>query len=379
MIPLAVPNLIGNEKKYLEECIDTTFVSSVGEFVERFEKMGAMLSGAKYATAVSSGTEAIHIALLATGVMPGDLVIIPSYTFIATANAVVHCGALPWCIDSEEKTWTIDAHILETELKKKTTIRHGSVIHRETGKRVKAVMPVFTLGAPADMDSINRVADEYGLPVIIDAAAALGAEYKGRESAKCAKAVTFSFNGNKTFTCGGGGLIAGNDKDLISYAKHISTTARSGIGYDFDAVGYNYRMTNLQAAVGCGQLERFDELLEKKRYIRRRYNEEFKNLKNAVPFCESEWGKSADWFSGLVLTNDDVNVEEVCSNLKKNGIEGRTFWKPVHLQKPYKDCIRSEMRVCEAFWDKVVVLPCSTTITKEEIDTVISVVLEIIG
>lgn len=377
MIPLAVPNLTGNEKKYLNECIDTTFVSSVGQFVTRFEEMAAEISGAGYAVATSSGTTALHTALMSVGVEAGDIVLIPSYTFIATANAVAHCGAEPWCIDIDEASWTMSSGMLEKELKDKIELIDGKPYHRFKKKRVTAVMPVFTLGNPANMGAIKRIADNYGLPVIVDAAAAIGATYGQDAPAKWADAIVYSFNGNKTITCGGGGAILSDNESIISRARHLSTTARVGNEYDFDEVGYNYRMTNIQAAVGCAQLERLEEFIAKKRYIREYYEDNLCDVKGISFFPESPWGKGTCWFSGIVIDKDmGISVHEICSRLKDEGIESRSFWKPVHLQQPYKSVDCSSMEITDKTWDSIVTLPCSTGITDEELETTVNAVRE---
>ena len=379
MIPLSVPNLTGNEKKYLDECIDTTFVSSVGQFVTRFEKMVAEISGVDYAVATASGTTALHTALMSVGVGTGDIVLIPSYTFIATANAVAHCGAEPWCIDIDETSWTMSSDVLEKELKNKIEMIDGKPYHRFKKKRIAAVMPVYTLGNPADMENIKRIADSYGLPVIVDAAAAIGTTYGQETPIKWADAIVYSFNGNKTITCGGGGAIAGSSEAVMQRARHLSTTARVGSEYDFDEVGYNYRMTNIQAAVGCAQLERIKEFIAQKRYIREYYERHLCDVNGISFFPESLWGKSTCWFSGIVIDKDmGITVREICSRLKDEGIESRSFWKPVHLQLPYKSVDCSSMEITEEIWDRIVTLPCSTCITKEELETTVNAVKKVL-
>lgn len=379
MIPLSVPNLTGNEKKYLDECIDTTFVSSVGQFVTRFEEMTAEISGADYAVATSSGTTALHTALMSVGVEAGDIVLIPSYTFIATANAVAHCGAEPWCLDIEEESWTMSAAVLEDELEKKTETIDGKLYHKLKKRRVAAVMPVFTLGNPADMSGIKRIADRYGLPVIVDAAAAIGTTYGQEAPAEWADAIVYSFNGNKTITCGGGGAVISNNEVVMRRARHLSTTARVGSEYDFDEVGYNYRMTNIQAAVGCAQLERTEEFIARKRYIREYYRQHLCDVEGISFFPESPWGKSTCWFSGIVIGDDmGIGVREICSRLKDEGIESRTFWKPVHLQQPYQSVDCSSMKITDKIWDSIVTLPCSTGITEEELETTVNAVKKVL-
>lgn len=367
MIFLAEPNLTGNERKYLNECIDTTFVSSVGSFVNRFEEDVTRIAGAAYGTATSSGTTGLHMALKSCGVGRDELVCIPSFTFIATANAVAHCGAQPWLIDISEESWTLSPEVLERELKNKTIVKEGKVYHKENGMRVAAIMPVYTLGMPADMDKIKAIAKKYGLPVIADAAAAIGATYKERPLGQIADATVFSFNGNKTVTCGGGGAIVSMDREIVDLAKHLSTTARCGVAYDHDMIGYNYRMTNIQAAVGCAQLERVQQFVEKKKYIRNYYTSHLGDIEGVSVFPEVEWADSACWFSGLVL-DGKYNVKDICEKLKEKEIEARTFWKPVHMQKPYRDAEKSEMTVTEAIWEHIITLPCSTMITEEQLE-----------
>lgn len=376
MIHLAEPNLTGNERKYLNECIDTTFVSSVGAFVTRFEEDVVKVTEADFGTAVSSGTAGLHMALKAVGVEKDELVCIPSFTFIATANAVMHCGAQPWLIDIAKDSWTMDPDVLARELQEKAEVRDGKVYHKSSGKRIAAIMPVYTLGMPADMDKINRIAAEYHLPVVADAAAAIGARYKENNIGKIADVTVFSFNGNKTITCGGGGALVSGNQQIIEKAHHLATTARCGIEYEHDMVGYNYRMTNIQAAVGCAQLERVDEFVEKKKYIREYYSKHLSGIKDISFFPEVEWAESACWFSGLVLS-DKYEVKKVCELLKEKGIEARTFWKPVHQQKPYVNEERSEMKVADNLWKHVLTLPSSTGITEEELEQVVKAIKEI--
>lgn len=372
MIPLAVPNLSGNEREYLNQCIDTTFVSSVGEFVTRLEKDTCKRTGAKYGVAVSSGTTGLHLALMAAGVKANELVIIPSFTFIATANAVAHCGAIPWCMDIDQESWTLDPAILQEQLEQETSVIDGQVIHSSTGKRVAAIMPVYTLGNVPDMRKIRGIAEHYNLPVIADAAAAIGCTYHGETIGELADFTVFSFNGNKTITCGGGGMVVGCDKESMDFVRHISTTARVSAEYDHDVVGYNYRMTNLCAAVGCAQLEQLDSFLLCKRSTRQFYKQELSDIKEISFFPETSWCHSSCWFSGVVLNkNTEITVKEVCAYLKEHDIEARSFWKPIHNQAPYKNAPRSDMDVTNDIWSRIITLPCSTNISEDERETVV--------
>lgn len=373
MIHLAIPDLSGNEAKYLQECIETTFVSSVGPFVTRLEEMMKDAVGAKYAVASSSGTTGLHLALTTIGVRPDDLVILPSFTFIASANAISHCGASPWLVDVAQESWTIDPELLKQALAENTRKTESGLIHIPTGKRVAAIMPVYTLGMPGHMEPIRKIADLYGLPVVADAAAAVGAKYEGADIGGLADISVFSFNGNKTITAGGGGMLVGNSQELLDRAKHLSTTARRGPDYDHDMVGFNYRMTNIQAAVGCAQMERLDGFVAAKRRIDMTYRLQLENIQGISFFPTPAWANSACWFTGISIESNELpSVPDICKQLQEKGIGARTFWKPVHLQKPYAACPKTEMPVSEQIWDKILTLPCSTHLSAREQETVIA-------
>ncbi len=382
MIPLAMPNLTGNEKKYLDNCIDTTYVSSVGEYVTRFESLVAEATGSVDVVATSSGTTGIHAALTAVGVGYGDLVIIPTFTFIATANAVRHCGADPWLMDISKEDWCLNPELVKYEIKERCEKRDGELYEKSTGKRVAAIMPVYTLGNIPDMGAFREIADECRLPLIVDAACAIGATYKGESFGKLADLSVLSFNGNKTVTCGGGGAVVGCNKELLQHVRHLTTTARVYPDYDFDEVGFNYRMTNIQAAVGVAQMERLGEFVRIKRKVRSYYEEKLKDMarEGKLSFFRTTDGASC-WFSGIVLpegkTIDDVKA--FCQTMKKADIEVRPFWKPVHLQKPYLDCPRSEVEVSEHLWQRIITLPCSTNLAEYELEQVISMVKSILS
>ena len=381
MIPLAVPDLTGNEKKYLDNCIDTTFVSSVGEYVTQFEKMVAGATGSRRAVATSAGTTGLHAALNAVGVKHGELVIIPTFTFIASANAVRHCGADPWLMDVEADTWCLSPDVVEAEIKECCEKRDDGLYHKKCCKRVAALMPVFTLGNIPDMSAFRGIANEYGLPLIVDAACAIGATYHDQAFGLLADLSVLSFNGNKTITCGGGGAVVGNNEEQINLVRHLTTTARVWPDYDFDMVGFNYRMTNLQAAVGCAQMEKLAVFVAKKRRVRQYYETELRELtERGITFFPATDGSSC-WFSGIVLPEDKTleTAKTICAFLKEEGIEARPFWKPVHLQKPYGDCPKSDVSVSEGLWQRIVTLPCSTNITEEELAKVVMAVKKIVS
>ncbi|MEL0113948.1 MAG: DegT/DnrJ/EryC1/StrS family aminotransferase, partial [Rickettsiales bacterium] len=289
-IPLARPGLSGDEARNLQACVDTNYVSSIGPFVTEFETLIAGAAEAGSCVATASGTAGLHLALIGCGVERDDLVILPSYTFIASANAVSHAGAVPWLFDIDAESWTLDARLVADTLAAETERRGPDLVHKASGRKVAAVMPVYTLGVPADMDAIAAIAAEYRLPVIADAAAAHGARYKGRPLGKLgADLSVFSFNGNKTVTAGGGGGIFGDDAALVGRVRHICSTARISDEYDHDAVGYNYRMTNVAAAVGCAQMKRLDDLVAAKQRIRKTYDDALAGLAGLSAFPSPDW------------------------------------------------------------------------------------------
>lgn len=381
MIPLAIPNLTGNETAYVQECLDSTFISSVGPFVQRFERMVAEAAGTTVSVATPSGTTGLHLALTAVGVGWGDLVIIPSFTFIASANAVAHCGAVPWLLDVSAETWTLDPAALQDGLEAETEWRDGVRVHVPTGRRVAAIMPVHVLGHPADMDPIVEISRVFGVPVVADAAAALGADYKDRPiGALGADLSVFSFNGNKTVTTGGGGAVAGDDPELMERVRHLSSTARLGPDYDHDRIGFNYRMTALQAAVGCAQMERLDEFVTRKREIRRTYENALLSLPGLQPFAAPAHGRSAEWFTGVVLepaVHGEISL--VREKLRAMAVDARPFWKPVHLQAPYANAPKRRLDVTQAIWNRILTLPCSTGLTAAEQDRVIAAVRKVLA
>lgn len=378
MIPLAVPNLSGREAEYLQSCVTTNFVSTVGPFVRMFEEMAAGLMGFSYAVATNTGTSALHLAMTVMGVRRDDLVVVPSYTFIATANAVRMCGAEPWLFDIDQVSWGLDAGLLATELARTTEMRDGSLWHRELGRRVALVVPVCAAGQPPRLDEIIEVSSTLGVPLLVDAAGAAGAAYKDRGLGATAHHATLSFNGNKTFTAGGGGVFLTNDETLAKWARHLSTTARAGEDYSHDAEGFNYRQTNVQAAVGCAQLEQAKEFLARKRAVDAAYRSAWE-VTNLTHFPSTGWAKSSCWMTGAVLPRgDSLTVDQMVTELATSGIQARGFWKPMHLQQPYALCPRTTMSVTDELWGRVLTLPSSTSLTQEDQDRVITAVLELV-
>jgi dTDP-4-amino-4,6-dideoxygalactose transaminase len=372
-IPLAIPNLAGNEGRYLAECVATNFVSSVGPFVGRFEQLVSERSRVQHGVAVSSGTCALHLALHAVGVGHGDLVVLPSFTFIASANAISHCGATPLLVDIDA-SWTIDPAALERVLAEEARLDGNKLIHRASGRRIAALLPVHTLGLPSDLAALGKVVARYGLPIVADAAAGLGATLDGKPPAKLAQLTAYSFNGNKTITTGGGGMIVGDDEALMRRVRHISSTARVGTDYHHDAIGFNYRMTNVQAAIGCAQMEQLDGFLAAKKRIRDAYDAALVGP-GVAAFPRPAGREGTFWFSGVVV---DKPVAPLCAALKERRIEARPFWKPIHLQPPYRDTPRVPTPVADALWARILTLPCSTSLSVADQQRVIDAVRELL-
>lgn len=376
MIPLAVPNLEGQEGDLLAECISSTFVSSVGPFVDEFETGIAQKSGTPTASVLCSGTVALQMALEGLGIGQGDLVMLPSLTFIATPNAVSHSGARPWLVDVRTSDWMLDfdlcRELIETETK---PTPDGLRRHRETGSVLRAIMPVMVMGAVADLDEIVALAREYGLKVVVDAAAAIGTKMAdGRPLGQTGvDAVCYSFNGNKTITTGGGGAVAAADGDLIKRIKHLTSTGRVGANYDHDVIAYNFRMTNVQAALGVAQISRLDSFLQRKQQIRDRYAEFAATHDDLSPFPEAGFGQSGHWFSGFWYTGDDLpRCDAFREHMRAERVDLRPFWKPIHLQGPYQQALASVMPVSDHLWQRIFPLPCSTHLSAEDLDHVIS-------
>lgn len=376
MIPLATPNLRGREGELLAECISTTFVSSVGPFVDAFEARIAALSGCERAAVLCSGTVALQIALESLGIGANDLVMMPSLTFIATPNAVSHSGAQPWLVDVAEKDWMMDLALCRRLILSDTVAGpDGLRRHAKTGKVLRALMPVMVMGAVADLDGTVALAREFGLRVVVDAAAAIGTTMAdGRALAVTGvDAICYSFNGNKTITTGGGGAVAAADAGLIGKIKHLTSTGRVGANYDHDVIAYNFRMTNVQAALGVAQIERLDDFLSRKHEIRDRYAAFAADRPDLEAFPEPDYGFNGHWFSGFWYTGRDIDrCDAFRAHMREEGIDLRPFWKPIHLQSPYCGALASEMRVADDLWQRIFPLPCSTHLTEGELDHVLA-------
>ena len=328
-VALHEPSLVGNEWAYLKDCLDSTYVSYVGPYVDRFEGMLADFTGARKVVAVVNGTAALHMALILVGVQRNDEVLIPALTFVATANAVAYCGAVPHFVDSDERTLGLDPHKLRDYLKDITSKVAKPCVNRHTGRRIKAVIPMHTFGHPVDLDPLGEVCREYGVTMIEDAAESLGSYYKGRHTGNDGRVSILSFNGNKTLTTGGGGAIITNDEALGRLAKHLTTTAKKPHrwAYEHDDIGYNYRMPNLNAAVGCAQMERLPSFLASKRNLAETYRQAFQGIDGVAFFTEPIFARSNYWLNILLLDEACADQrDELLEKTNEVGIMTRPAW-----------------------------------------------------
>lgn len=357
------PVFRGNESKYLNECIDSTYVSSVGPFVDKFERDLAIFTGAKYAISVVNGTAALHLALLLSGVRSGDEVLVPTLTFIGTPNAVSYCGATPHFVDSEDKTFGIDPIKLRNWLNKISYIRDGVCINRQTGNVIRALVPVHVFGHPCAIGELVELATEFHLNLVEDAAEALGSWYRGRHAGTFGSLGVLSFNGNKIITTGGGGAILTDNYELAMRAKHLSTTAKKAHLYyfDHDLIGFNYRMPNINAALGCAQLELVSEFIDSKRALYEAYASAFRLISGLKIFKEPNESKSNYWLQALVLDPKNIHLREGLLKLTNaSKIMTRPIWRLNHNQGPYKMSPRADdLTMAESLVERVINIPSS--------------------
>ncbi len=364
-IALHEPCFSGNEWAYVKECIDTGWVSSVGKYVDRFEAMLAKFTGVKQAVAVVNGTAALHICLKMVGVKQGDEVLMPALTFVATANAVAYCGATPHFVDGEERTLGLDPEKLSTYLNDIAEIRSDRCINKQTGHRIKAVMPMHTFGHPVDLDPLVELCHQYKLELVEDAAESLGSYYKGKHTGNWGKVSALSFNGNKMITTGGGGAILTNDVKLGELAKHLTTTARVPHKWKIqhDQVGFNYRLPNINAALGCAQLEQLPGFLKKKRDLSERYGKAFEHIAGVRFFTEPGYAKSNYWLNILLLedrySNQRDNLIEMTNNL---GFMTRPAWTLMHKLPMFQNRPRMDLSEAESLEARLINIPSSATL-----------------
>ena len=380
MIPLCVPEIRGNEWKYIKECLDTNWVSSGGSFVDRFERMVADYVGAKHAVATCNGTAALHIALLVAGIQPDDEVLVSTLTFIAPANAIRYVGAWPVFVDAEPDYWQMDPQKVVDFLEKECQWRNDALYNKTTDRRVSAILPVHILGHPVDMDPILEVARKYNLVVIEDAAESLGAKYKGQIVGTLGDIACFSFNGNKIITTGGGGMIITDNEAWARKAKYLTTQAKDDpLEYIHNEIGYNYRLTNIQAAMGCAQLEQLDGYVAAKRRIADTYTEALKDALGITPMREVPWAFSTFWLYTILVdcSSFGVGSRDLLRGLRDAHIQSRPFWHPLHTLKPFETCTAYRVEGADRLYRDGLSLPSSVGLQQEEQDRVIQVIRRI--
>jgi len=358
--PLHQPEIEGNEWAYVKDCLDSGWVSSVGAYVNRFEDKLVDYTGITHAIATVNGTAALHMCLRLAEVAQGDEVLMPALTFVATANAVSYCGATPHFIDISPATLGVDPKRLDDFLREHTRKRDGLCINRQSGKPIRALIVMHTLGHPAEMDKLSRVCTDYGITLIEDAAESLGSFYRERHTGHWGRLTAFSFNGNKIITTGGGGAILTHDPALAEHARHLTTTAKQPHPWAFvhDEIGYNYRMPNLNAAMGCAQLESLPERLTHKRTLAGKYQQAFTDCELGDMVQEPQNCKSNFWLNAFCLNPAHRGQrDELLEACHAHGILARPLWEPMHHLTMYADCPRMALGVTEEQVQSIICLP----------------------
>lgn len=368
MIPLSVPNIAGNEWKYVKDCLDTGWISSVGAYVTQFEQMVAQFAGAKYGVATVNGTAALHISLILSGVRPDDYVILPNLTFVASANSIKYLGADPILIDADPDYWQMDLDLLEEFLENETDEKNGELIYIQDGRRIAAIMPVHILGNMCDMDRFASIIKKYPLPVVEDATEALGTRYQGKHAGTFSPLGCFSFNGNKIISTGGGGVIVTDDEALAKKAKHITNTAKASVDeYYHDEVGYNYRLVNILAAVGVAQMELLPSFIKRKKEAVAFYKKELTGVADIRFQKESPDVETNGW----LFTIQTSHQQKLLDHLNANKILSRRFWMPMNKLPMYRDCPYIQKKdSADLIYNTCLSIPCSTSITDEQLEIV---------
>lgn len=376
IIPLSVPEIRGNEWKYVKECLDTGWISSVGSFVERFENEVANFVGARSGVATVNGTAALHISLRVAGIEPGDEVLISALTFIAPANAIRYIGAFPVFVDAEAQYWEMDTQKVADFLDKGCQWREGALYNRTTGRRVKAILPVHILGHPVDVNPISELARKYNLRIIEDATESLGAKCHGRMVGNLADIACFSFNGNKIITTGGGGMIVTNNEEWARKAKYLTTQAKDDpLEYVHNEIGYNYRLTNLLAAMGCAQMEQLPAYIAAKRRIAASYSKGFEFVPGITRMREAPWAYSTFWLYTILVDRRIFGMDSraLLRKLEQAKIQTRPLWEPLHRSQAFADCGEFDCPVADQLNRDALSLPSSVGIAEEDLQTVIAV------
>ncbi|MHA1598197.1 MAG: LegC family aminotransferase [Alphaproteobacteria bacterium] len=377
-IPLSEPSLDGNELAYLTECVETNWLSSAGAFVSRFEEQLArhvFPAGDGHGVAMVNGTAALHLALKVAGVGAGDEVLVSSLSFIAAANAIAHAGAVPVFVDAEPDTWQMDTSLATDFLQNGCEPRDGGLYNKASGRRIGAVLPVHILGHPVHMEPLMEAARQFGLPVIEDATESLGSGYGGKPVGSLGDIACFSFNGNKLVTSGGGGMIVTRNGQWAAHARHLSTQARSDAAeYIHDEVGYNYRLTNLQAAVGVAQMERIGDKTAAKARIAAKYRDMADNLPGITYMPTAAWADNVCWLSSIRVDAAvfGLTSRELRAFLAEKSIETRSLWQPLHKSPAYAGCQALGGAVAERLYGESLSLPSSPGLPEKDQDRVIA-------
>jgi perosamine synthetase len=378
-IPLSVPEIRGNEWEYVKECLDSGWVSSVGSYVERFERMVAEQAGTRYAVATVNGTSALHISLLVAGVRPDDEVLVSTLTFIAPVNAIRYAGAWPVFVDAEPAYWQIDPERVQDFIERDCEWINNELRNRHTGRRVSAIVPVHILGHPVDMEPILTIARKYDLKVIEDSTEALGSMYRGKSPGSCGDIGCFSFNGNKIITTGGGGMIVTDREDWAKRAKHLTTQAKDDpIEYIHGEIGFNYRLTNVLAAIGCAQMEQLGSYVAKKRSIAARYQHGFAGIAGLTPMKNASWAESTYWMYTILVDPVEFGMDsrQLLRVLELQKIQTRPLWQPIHLSPAHTvKVVAQSLPVAEHLADHALSLPCSVNLSEHDQDRVISAII----
>ncbi|MBN1067758.1 LegC family aminotransferase [Clostridium botulinum] len=377
IIPLSVPNLKGNEKKYVLDAIDEEWVSTGGKYINKFEEEIAKYLNVNGAVACQSGTAGLHLSLILSGICEGDEVIVPTLTFIAAVNPVKYIGANPIFMDCDDSI-TIDVEKLERFCKEECKLINGILINNKSKRHIKAIVVVHVFGNIANMEKLMEIAKQYNLKVVEDATEALGSKFKnGLYNGKYAGTIgdfgVYSFNGNKIITTGGGGMVVAKDDELLSKAKYLSTQAKDDVLYYIhNEIGYNYRMTNLQGALGMGQLEQLDKFISIKKENYEFYKSNIEKIKGLSLLKFSDDIKPNYWFYSLVIGNEyPLKRDELIKYLLSKGIQSRPIWGLIQDQKPYTKCEVYDVKKAKYYIDKIINIPCSTNLKKDDIDIVI--------
>ncbi len=380
VVPLCVPSIGGNAWTYVKDCLDAGWVSSVGAYVDRFERRTAERLGAAHAVATVNGTSALHAALLAVGVEPGDEVLVSTLTFIATANAVRYAGARAVPIDAEPDYWQVDPARIDEFCTRDCHFDGERLINKHTGCRVAAIVPAHILGHPVDLDPVLATAARFGLPVVEDAAEGLGATYRGRAVGRIGRVGCLSFNGNKLITTGGGGMVVTDDAAVARRVRYLTTQAKDDpVEYVHGEVGYNYRLTNLQAALGCAQLEQLDDHLAAKRRIADEYRRRLADVSGLLPMPEAPWAASACWLYTILVDERryGMSSRELLRSLQERGVQTRPLWQPMHRSPVHRAPTNPECPVADRLQAQALSLPCSVGLTSEQLDRVTTAIRDL--